>query len=455
MRVIIVGAGEVGKQVAKVLCYRKNDVVVVDLNAAVLEDLKTHLDIMTVVGNGATGRQLLRAGVEKAAMVLAVTDNNEANILTCWIAKKFNVATKIARIRSNEYFDAAHDLTSEAFGVDHGIIPEYECATDIYEVLLRPAIKETVKFNHPDAQMVNFQISPGSPMIGAALKEFPRPDLLLQLRVCAVLRQGRLIIPGGEFSFLAFDEIYVAGAQPVIDDLISWSEPETPLISKVIIAGGTPIGRFLALMLINADIRVCVIEPDAGKAEKTADILGTSVLIIQGETTDISVLEEAGIQDCDAFVAVNVDDETNILSCILAKDHRVGKVISVTTHSEYLQIISGMKNIDSCFSPLVSAVNILINHIKTENRQTVAMLKRTSSEVLEMTVSQDSKVSGMRIQDIELPVKMVFALIIRGRNLGPAVGPEELVPGDHVIVMTEAESVPEVDKLFTPKGLFA
>ena len=450
MRVIIVGAGEVGKQMARVLCSSKNDVIIIDYNEVLLEQIKDQLDVMTIRGNGATGRCLIKAGIEKAGMLLAVTNNSEANILACTLAKRFQVPKKIARIRSNEYFDFSIGLTGESFGVDHAIIPEFECATDILDSLLRPSVKETVKFSHPNAQMVNFQIKPASPMIGASLNSFPKSEFLKQLRVCAILRYGQLIIPKGGSNFLAFDEIYLSGPQIVIDELISWAEPDTPLISKVIIAGGTHLGGMLASMLTTADIRVSIVEPDPIKAERTADTVGA--LIIQGDSTDISVLEEAGIQHCDAFIAANRDDEANLLGCIVAKNHGAKEVMAVTNNSDYLRIIAGMTMIDCCFSPLVSAINLLLKHISTANRQTVAVLKRTSAEVLEMTVDKDAPIANSCIKDIRLPTQMVFALILRQGELKPAVGDERLLPGDQVMLMTEPKSISSVEKMFRKKG---
>lgn len=453
MRAVIIGAGEVGKQLARVLCLRKNDVIVIDTDRAVLDQLKEEIDIMTVVGNGATGQILYKAGIGKANMLLAVTNNSEANILACTIARHFKVAEKIARIGSNEYFDASHGLTKATFGVDRAILPEYECATNIMDALLRFAVRETVKFDHPDAQMVNFQIKPESPMIGARLDAFPEKRIIDRLRVCAVLRFGELLIPRGDFSFIAFDEIYVAGDQDTIDELISWAVPNELLISKVIIAGATPLGGFLASMLATADMRVCIIEPKTIEAEHMADKLGPSALIIQGESTDISVLEEAGIRHCHAFIAAHLDDEVNILSCILAKNHGAAKTIAVTNHPDYVQIISGINMIDCCFSPLVSAVNALIKHVKTENRQTIAMLKRTSAEVLEMTVQEKAPVAGQKIRDIDIPAAAVFAIIIRANRLIPATGDERLTAGDHVIVFTKSVKVLAVEKMFASRGI--
>ena len=176
--------------------------------------------------------------------------------------------------------------------------------------------------------------------------------------------------------------------------------PLRRLISRVIIAGGTHLSRMLAGMLSATDMKVCLIEPDRAAAEKAADALGANALIIEGESTDIGVLQEAGIDGCDAFIASNQDSETNILSCILAKRNGAGKVIAVTRNPDYVNIIAGMNMIDCGFIPLVAAVNILIKHISRENRKNVALLMRSSAEVMEMTVPEKSAIAGEAINPI-------------------------------------------------------
>lgn len=454
MRAIIVGAGEVGKQLARVLSDRKNDVVVIDTDEQLLEQLKDSYDIMTVPGNGAAARTLVKAGIDRAELLLAVTNNSEANIMACMVAKQFEVSRKIARIKSSEYFDHTNNLAEAAYGIDIAIIPEYECATNIMDALMRPAVKETVKFSHPDAQMINFQIQSTSPMVGARLSNFPQASLLQTVRVCAIVRYGQLIIPRGQTSFMAHDEIYVAGAQNRIDDLITWAAPEQQDVRKVIIAGSTHLGRMLASMLITFDIRVVLIEANSVAAQQAADSLGTSAMILAGESTELAVLREAGIDTCDAFIACHQDNETNILSCLLAKREGASKVITVTNHPDYIRIIAGMQQIDCGFSPLVETVNLLIQHISPEKRRTVALLKRTPAEVLEMTVDKKSGVANRKIKDIDCPREVVFGLILRDGSIVPAIGEATLKVGDHVVVLARSEVVEEAEKLFSPRRFF-
>jgi trk system potassium uptake protein TrkA len=447
MRVIIIGAGDVGQQMAQILCQMKNDVVVIDRNEALLEQLQERLDIMTVTGNGATPPALQQAGVDRTDLLLAVSNSSEANILACSVAAGFGVKTKIARVRTAAHFDEGHGAPPSDFGVDELIITEYECASDIMDALMRPAIKETVHFSHPDAQLVNFQIKAGSPMIGTQLEAFPRPDLLEHLRVCAVLRYGELIIPRGKTSFIAFDEVYVSGRQTIVDELVAWADPETGSVRKVIIAGSTPLARMLASMLRTLDMRVTMIEPAQAEAERAASELSGQAMIIRGEATDVSVLEEAGIVSCDAFIGSQQENESNILSCIMARRHGARKVIAVTNNLDYLQIIASMTMIDCGFSPVAAAVNNLLEHVGSDQRRPVALLLRIAAELVELKVTARSPVARKRIADIDCP-QVVFALIIRGDELVPALGQEVFQVGDRVVVLVESRAASQADKLF-------
>ena len=235
-------------------------------------------------------------------------------------------------------------------------------------------------------------------MLGNRLADMPQPELFQQLRICGVVRFGQFIVPRGSTVLLAHDEVYVAGAQNRIDDLISWACPKQEPASKVVIGGASRIGRTLASMLATFDMRVILIEPDRDRAERAADTLGSQVMIMTGESTDRSVLEESDIDICDAYISCHEDNESNVLSCIMAKREGADKVITVTNHPDYMRIISSMNMIDCGFSPLVESINLLIQQISPENRQTVCILKRAPAEVLELTVTAKSSVASKMTQ---------------------------------------------------------
>jgi trk system potassium uptake protein TrkA len=451
VRVVIIGAGDVGEEMARILCVQGNDVVVVDLDATLLERLHDSLDLMTVCGDGSKVRVQQRAQIEEADLLLAVTSMSAVNILACVVAKRFGVKRTIARVRSGDHFDEGDGLTAEALGVDVTIITELECASDIADVMIRPQVKETALLSHADAQIVNFQILGNSPMLGSTLANFVKPELLEEVRICAILRHGHLVMPRGETGFMPFDEIYVAGHDSAIEELIDWATPDTPLISKVIIAGATPLAHILTQQLKVMDMSVTIIEPDETRARQAAEQLGQA-MVLRGEATDIDVLREAGIENCDAFLALQSQNEEIIISCMLAKRHGARKVIATTNNLDYLRIITGIQTIDCGFSPLVSAINRVIKYIATESRETAAVLKRVPVVVVEFVIAKKAAIAGQRIQSVKLPCEMVFAIIIRDDQLVPAVGSETLKAGDRVCVMVRGEHVDAAAKLFGRKA---
>lgn len=457
MYAIIIGAGAISRQIAANLCHRRNDVVVIERDEQQLEKIKEQLDIMPVLGNGATAEKLLEAGITRADMLMAITDDAETNILACSIAQHFDVPLKIARIHSDPkgYFPGEKGLTADMFGVDHALFAERKCVDNIVDALERPPVKETVRFLHSQAELVNFQLPAASPMIGYQLREFPRPELLEQLRVCAVLRRGELIIPRGNTGLLAQDEIYVAGKCEMVKELLDWAAPTRQKVKRVVIAGATLIGRLVAAKLSRRGMDLGILEAHPHAAREMAEVIGGSALIFQAESTTAETLQEAGVGTCDAFIACHQDNETNILSCIMAKRLGAKKVITVTDNAEYVNIIAGISFIDCCFSPLVAAVNELTRHIGTNDRRTLALLKRTPAEVMELTVQSGSDAEEKEIQSLKCPDSIALALIQRQGELVPAIGAERLREGDRVVTIATPDSVEEAEKLFTPKRLLS
>lgn len=448
MRVLIIGVGDVGTEMARILCEARNDVVVIDRNGALLEQLKDSLDVMTVTGDGSTMSCLHRAGIDQTDLLLAVTGRSEVNILACVLAKHAGVAKTIARVRRADHFDSiAEGVTAAVVGVDEQIITELECASNIIDALIHPQVKETVRLSHPDAQIVNFQIKSGSPIIGANLANFPHPEMLEQLRFCAILRYGQMIIPHGQTTFSARDELYVAGAQTMIEELIEWADPLETAVGRVIIAGATQLGFMLTDTLRPLDIRVTLIEPDERLAAQAAATLGNRTLVIQAQSTDSGALREAGIDACDAFIGLQADNESNMMSCILAKRLGAKKVIASTQNLDYMQVIAGINLIDCGFSPLIAAINALIKCVPSDRRQTAAVLKRVPAEVVEFVVDNNAPAAGKRIADLKIPNDIVLALIFRGDDLVPAIGSETIRERDRVCVLLHHNAIPQVEKL--------
>ncbi|MBI4860187.1 MAG: NAD-binding protein, partial [Candidatus Riflebacteria bacterium] len=346
------------------------------------------------------------------------------------------------------YFGESHGLTPQSLGIDEVVFPEAACAESIIDALLRPAVKESVTFSHPDAELTCFQLLPGSPLVGRALSEFPRTDLLQQLRVCAILRYGQLIIPRGESGFISYDEVYVAGARSVVNELLTWARPHERPMKRVILAGSSSLADRLARRLSGLGMSLTLVESDRIQAERSAETLGGQICVIAGSPTESRILKEAGVSGCDAFIATGSDNESNILGCILARRSGARKVIATVHQPDFLPLIVGIPMVDCAFSPMVTAINSLIRCIGTEHRRIVAVLKRTPAEILEMSVLQGSRLAGKAIRDLSIPRSLVFALILREARLVPAIGPEILLPRDRVVVMAHSGSTLEAEQFF-------
>ncbi len=454
MNIIIAGAGAVGGQAAHALCYRGNDVTVIDTDEVGLERLREHCDVMTLTGNAALPETLFEAGIQTADMVLALTGNSEANLVICMLAKSFGVAMKVARLRTRRFFQPDRGLPPEAFGVDDFIIPEEACVEEIMDSLNRPAVKESVPIGPKTCEMVNFQLPPGSPVDGVNLQSVARPDLLDRLRVCAIKRYGRLIIPRGDTAIHAYDEMYVAGNRQDVDAFIAWATPNARRIRRVLVTGATNVARRLSAAVEEAGMALSLVVDSRADAADMIDELGAKVTIVCGECTDASVLEEAGVDRADAVVAAGSNNEANILTCILARRMGSAKIVSVVDNTDYDQIIANMTMIDCGFNPLVAAVDSLIQHIGSEVRQHVAVLKRIDAEVLDLTVKKGARIAGKRIMDITGVADMIFTAIFREGEFVVPVGKEELRPGDWVTVLARSSRHDAVERLFASKRLF-
>ncbi len=452
MKIIIIGAGDVGHFMASTLCTEANNVVVVDINEVLLGDLQEHLDIMTVAGNGAQISVLEQAGVASADLLLAVSSSTESNILACQIVKKFEVAKTICRVSSHGFFDS-ENMPAAEFGIDQVIYPIDACAKKVFEVLRNPEYKEFVTFSSEKAALISFSVKLDSPLVGVRLADFPEPELLQKLRICAIFRRGRVIVPRGDAKIFAYDEVYIAGERSALDDLISYATPNPLKVSNVIVSGANPLSIKLIELLNDTRIKACLIEPDQAKAEKAVTEISINNSVIVGDASDTRILEEAGIDECDAFIT-NVDNQNSIINCLLAKRRGAERVYAITDKPESLEIITGIPAIDTAFSTRIAAVNQLLHNIRGGNLKVGALLNRISAEVLEFVITSKSKIVGKRIDQIACPKQTILAMIIRNDEIVPAVGELVLEDGDHVIALTGKNAVPLVEKMFSKTKLF-
>jgi len=454
MNIVILGADEVGKQLAWTLSTKRNSVVVVDTRADLLTRLQDRFDVMTVQGDCADFSVLKRADIHKAELLIAASGSDSSNVLACQIARHSGVGKTICRLSSKGFFSAEDGFPADLLGIDHAILPEDECIGRILRVLQHQSLVERVDFNVRDAQMSCVRVSAKSALVGVKLTDFPDRELVSSIRFSAIIRDQHLLVPRGDTVLTPGDEVYVAGTNASVEAVFDLADGDSRRPSLVLVAGATRIARGLVPRLVAEGYKVRVIEENQSASEHFLDELREGVMVIHGSPTDGHVLEEAGVAECGAFISVQRDDEKSILGCILAKEHGARKVVTVTNKAEYMDIVPALKPIDCGFSPRLVAVNAVLNLLGSETSRVHAMLHRTHAYVYEFRVAAGSRLCGQRIAARTAGLPATFALVLRGDRAMPATGDVVLEEDDMVVAILTPEHEQQLAEVFRKPGLF-
>lgn len=455
MNIVILGAGELGRQLAWTLCdNRKNKVVVVDQSADRLERLRQRHDVMTVHGEGASVPVLRQAGIDKAALLLAVTGSDSTNVLACRISRHFGVEKTICRVSSDHFFSAADGFSPAEMGIDHLIHPQEDCVSQVMGVVRHRCAIERFKLCGMDAEICAFRVRSTSALCGVQLRSFPDPDMLSRVRFSLVVRNRRHTNPTGDFVFQAWDEVYAAGPSADIEALLDLADVKRRASSLVIVSGATQVGRSLVARLLKDGHTVRVVEADADAARRMMDAVGEGVMFLQGDPTEGDVLEDAGVANCRAFIGALGDDEDNILGCVLAKNLGAQKVIAITSKAEYVDIVPAMNAIDCGFSPRLVAVNSVLSLLSSDTVRVHALLQRVHAYVYEFEIDSGAPVCGQRIATA-LPPSAIISLLFRNGQTIPATGDAVLEAGDTAIVIARPKEVGAIEALLRRKRILS
>lgn len=447
MRITIIGAGELGCLLAARLCTRnEHDITVIDSSGEQFDRLREKLDLMLVEGSGTDVPLLKRAGIESTDVVFAVSGDENANIVACQIARRFGVKKTICRVYSLAPFSEEDHISPETFGIEKVFSSPDECARKVLDVLKNRNVLEKIRFSHPSALMEVVDITPSSMLAGVQIKDFPGTEVLRQIRLAALVRDHRFIIPHGNTIIVPGDRIYVAGTHENLDAFTRLISEESAAIKHVIISGASKSGEYLAKQLLAEGYEIRFIEKDQKRGEHLLDVLPPGLIVVNGDPTDEDVMEEAGISNCDAFVSMDENDESGILSCIMAKRLGAKKVIAVTHKPEYISIVPAMDVIDCGFNSTLVSVNALFRLMGNGTYQIDAKLERFHANLKEFRVSEQSRLCGVSLAECKLPPSTVFALLFRGDEVITPSGTTVFQPGDIAVAI----STPEMAKTLEP-----
>jgi trk system potassium uptake protein TrkA len=446
MRILILGAGDVGFHLAQQLAREDHDVTIIEQDRTRARTIQDAMDGLVIEGNGASLTTLERAGIERMDLLLAVTSHDEVNLMACLSAAQYKVPKRIARVSKPDYYDHTGILPPERLGVDLMINPERECALETYQLLQSAAATEFAQFEGGIVQLIGVRVKEGAPVAGKRLLEIGKVAPELRALVVAIGRGGQTIIPGGGTRIEPGDQAFIMGEASHMADVLTLAGYDRFNLRRVVIAGGSREAWFLARLLEEHRIECTILEADRARAVNLAERL-TRSLILHGDATDLELLEMEAIGDSDGFVAYTGSDETNLLSCLLAKSLGARKVISLIDRFDYVPLVSRV-GVDAAVSPRVAAVNAILSHVRRGSVLAVAMLKGTRAEGIEFDVSPRFPFAGKPLSEVRFPKGSLIGAIVRGDQVIIPRGADVIRVGDRVIVFVLTEVAREVEALF-------
>ena len=451
MKILILGAGQVGSSVASHLSREEaNEVTVVDVQANVLRELQDRLDIRTVVGNAAFPEVLDLAGANEADIIVALTDSDETNMIACQVAYTlFHTPTKIARIRSAEYMSAKKLFTQDAIPVDVRICPEQLVCEYIEQLILYPGALQVFEFANGRVRLVGARVDRDGLLVGQCIATLKEHIPNTEGRIAAIYRDGKSLQPHGDTVIQEGDEVFFIAARQDIRVFMSEMRKLEDPVRHVVIAGGGNIGLRLALALEQTN-QVKVIERDPKRARIISEHL-TKAIVLVGDAADKELLLEENVDSIDVFCALTNAEEANILSAMLAKQLGAHKVMALINRPSYAELVES-GSIDIAISPQQVTIGSLLAHVRRGDVLKVHSLRRGAAEAMEAVAhgtEGKSKVVGKKIEDIKLPQGVNIVALIRGDQIIIAHHDTVIETDDHVILfMTDKRQIEKLEQLF-------
>lgn len=449
MKIVLIGAGKVGKKIAEQLVAERLDVIIVDINAARLNTLASNQDVMCIQGNGALYEVQVEAGVADADIVIAATPKDEVNMLCCLLAKKLGAGRCIARVRNPEYYSQLGYISDE-LGLSFAVNPEYLAASEIKRLIMLPEAAQIEAFANERIELIIFKISDGSPIIGKSLSETFKKSKIL---VCTAERDGEIIIPDGSFVPQCGDKISVTCTHIEAKKFFKKSGFAHGKIHSVMIVGGGRLGFYLASQLSELGFEVKIIENNYDRCRELSDLL-SDVSIINADGTDHNILKEEGIETVDAFAALTGIDEENMIMSMYAQSKNVSKIVTKVTRGSYVTM-SDTLGLDSTVSPKALAANNILGYIramknseKSNNVETIYKILDDKVEALEFIVRDDAPYINKPLSTLKTRKDVIIASIVRGDMSIIPNGDDCIKLGDSIIVVSASKALNNLSEIF-------
>ena len=449
MRIVVIGDGKVGRAITEHTCKEGHQVVVIDKNPKVIEELVNLLDVGGICGNGACIDIQQSARVDKADLVVAATSRDEINMLACLVAKKLGAKACIARVRSYEY-NSQIELMKNALGIQMTINPELEAANEILNIINFPEANRVDTFANGNVDLVELFIPENSPLIGQSLASISS-KYQVKILVCAVQRGEEVFIPTGNFTFQAKDKIHITASRLVVKEFLNKLGLIETKMKDILVIGGGKITAYLVDALIKAKYNVKVIEKDYNRCLELSELL-PGATIVHGDGSDQLLLEEEGIDSCDAIVCLTGLDEENIIISLYAQKKEISKIITKVNKESFAALVETI-GVASVISPKDITASRVISYVRSTSNahgsNIVKLYKLVNNrvEAIEFVAKHNSKVANICLKDLKLTKDVLIASIIRNSEVIIPSGMTQIKENDSVIVVTTNKMLDDLDDI--------
>ena len=445
MRIVIVGAGAVGRHLSEQLSVEGQDVVLIDRDAEHLRKVERDLNILAVEGNGASAHVLEQAGIEKADLFIAVTDIDEVNLIACILAREYGVVRKVARVRNQEYLSVSSPINEQRLGIDLMINPDQVMADEIVRISEISEAFEAVQLAHGDVILVGYEIREDNPVCGITLADLRDLRGLYDFVVVAIVRRDETVIPRGGDSIRPGDRMYLVVRRrdvPAVEDLLN---VRSRAVRKVFVVGGGQVGYRVARAMEERDVDVYLLETDVHRCEHLAEHLENAV-VLNVDGLDSHDLMEEGVESADLVVAVTEEDTTNILASLLAKHLGAKKCITRISRPDFIPLL-GRLGIDVALSSRLVAANMILRFVRRGAILSAATLVGSEAEVIEFVISSRWAYRDKALSDIPFPKEAnVGAIVRKGKIIIPS-GNSVIKPEDRLIVFSMKRAAAGLEQL--------
>jgi trk system potassium uptake protein TrkA len=445
MKIVIAGAGDVGFHLATLLATENQDIVLIDSDQDVLDYVSTHLDVLTVRGDATSIGILNQARVADSDLFLAVTTSEKTNMMSAIIAKKLGCRSVIARVDNEEYMCTDTMGIICSLGIDQIISPRQLASEEIERLIKQCSFTDIFEFEDGKLSLLGITLDDDSPLVGVRLSDINHLETKADLHPIAILRGHKTIIPRGFTQLQRQDHIYFITKpekRQLVEEFVGKKQHK---VKSIMIVGGTNLAISTARLLQN-DYNVTIVEKDKRRCQEINEQL-TNVLVIKADYTNITLLQEEGLDNMDAFIALTGNSETNIISCLTARNHGVYKTIAQVENKEYIHISQNI-GVDTLINKKLLAANKIFSHIRKGNVEAVTSLNGVDAEVIEYLITKTNQLTKKKVKDLHFPETALIGGVIRGQETLIPNGDTQLHIGDRVIVFALPQAIKRLEELF-------